>query len=542
MTSLRATFLYLLLVTSLWSKPEHIIFTYMGDPSTTLTVNWQYIEPSSMIVSSGEKASVLFDTVSRGGDVDSYTYSAKANNFQIDGLSDRLILRAQLTGLKPATAYYIVVGDEERGFSKEMKVRTIQVDDSPLRFVTGGDMGTSEDTRILLRNSATFDPDFAVIGGDIAYANGDLLSVNKWDTWLTYYTEEMVSSDGFSIPLVMAIGNHEVDGAYNKTAADAPFFFGFFGQDPAKSYFARRFGRDLLLLVLDSGHVATHQSQADWINATLTEHSSVTYRSAVYHVPLYPSHRDFMGYYSDQGREYWAPVFDDHKLTVAFENHDHTFKRSYLLHNGQISENGMGTLYLGDGCWGRDARTIDFVERSYLAKTGSIQHFWVVDVAPEEMIYRAVDIDNRVFDVYPRDKPGVKAADEVFASINQFYKIPDGLIDILDIRHAVEPWQSGSSSIIIQNPFEHDISLSFSPRISRGNLSLEGLPIEPIQIGPGAQKVIAIELFSKKEDGIKLEDFRAMISVDLDLLDPDFPQPLKFAGRYGIVIEENDAE
>ena len=97
--------------------------------------------------------------------------------------------------------------------------------------------GPNDDTRTLLKNAASHDPDFAVVGGDIAYANGNLELVDRWDTWLNFYTDTMLTSDGRSIPMVLAIGNHEVNGGFNKTKSDAPFYFGFFGQDEAKSFF-----------------------------------------------------------------------------------------------------------------------------------------------------------------------------------------------------------------------------------------------------------------------------------------------------------------
>ena len=147
--------------------------------------------------------------------------------------------------------------------------------------------------------------------------------------------------------------------------------------------------------------MAKHETQVKWIEETLLEHRSAKFRSAVYHVPLYPSHRDLMGYFSDEGRKHWAPLFDKHQLTVAFENHDHTYKRTHLLRNSEPTKNDSGTLYLGDGCWGVKPRPIDYESRPYLKHSGSIQHFWLVDIEPDEIIYRAVNLENNVFDVYP---------------------------------------------------------------------------------------------------------------------------------------------
>jgi hypothetical protein len=119
---------------------------------------------------------------------------------------------------------------------------------------------------------------------------------------------------------------------------------------------------------------------------------------AVYHQPLYPAHRDFNGSEAVAGRKYWAPVFDEHHLTAAFEHHDHVFKRSKLIKNNAISPDG--TLYLGDGCFGQDPRSVNTTTPWYLEKASSTAHFWVVDVLKDGVRFRAVDTDGKVFDEY----------------------------------------------------------------------------------------------------------------------------------------------
>ncbi|MGZ0654408.1 fibronectin type III domain-containing protein [Coraliomargarita sp. W4R72] len=391
--------------------PEHLIFTYQGNPATSFTANWQVLDE---VEDPKSAAIVYYDTVSRDGDPEAYAYQSSGKSFTIDGLNNRTIYRSRVDGLIAATTYYLIVGNSEVGFSNEVKVRTLAGSDSELRFVTGGDMGTSEDTRLLLRHSASRNPQFAVIGGDIAYANGKLESVHEWDTWLKYYTEEMVTEQGFQIPVVLAVGNHEVRGAYEQPKSHAPFFFGFFAQDPDHSYFSLKFNEHFALMVLDSGHITTHESQSEWLRGELERYSGVTHRAAVYHVPLYPSHRDKMNTYSSLGRTHWGPIFDEYQLTVAFENHDHSFKRSHLLKGDQATKDGSGTLYLGDGCWGIQPRNTNSKGRDYLAKSGNIQHFWLVDVSAEKILYRAIDLSNQVFDVYPIDALGAAAAAAVF--------------------------------------------------------------------------------------------------------------------------------
>ena len=517
--------------------PQHLVFTYMGDPSTTLTANWQLIGEDQSV----DDAVVYYDTVSHAGKVSEYAQHTHGDVFTIKGLPDRSIARVQLTDLKPNTSYYIVVGHGDGSFADEVKVRTIPADDRPLRFVTGGDMGTTEDVRVLLKNAATFDPSFAAIGGDIAYANGKLGSVGEWDKWLTYYTEEMVTADGHTIPMLLAIGNHEVKGAYNKTPEEAPFFFGFFGQDPDKSYFARRFGQNLLLLVLDSGHVAKHESQVEWIGKVLEQHESTPHTSAIYHVPLYPSHRDFMWRFSEQGRQHWAPIFDQYGLTVAFENHDHTFKRSHFIKDGKVVDEGEGTLYIGDGCWGRGVRPIDYELPWYLKTAGSIQHFWVVDCDADSMMYRAVDIDNQVFDVFPDSAPGAKEAREAFAAKSHIYKLPQGIVSSTAIIDDGAAWKGSDVTVTLKNTFEHPVTLELQTKIRGAAVQAIGLPVEALSLQPGESQQFKVSWAPADEKVIKLKRVKLGFEVSLELHHPDYETPVRYSGGPYITIKPSKA-
>ena len=57
--------------------------------------------------------------------------------------------------------------------------------------------------------AAATDPAFALIGGDLAYANGWGPCYLKWDAWLQQWEDNMRTPDGRLIPLLTAIGNHE---------------------------------------------------------------------------------------------------------------------------------------------------------------------------------------------------------------------------------------------------------------------------------------------------------------------------------------------
>ncbi|MCC6488009.1 MAG: metallophosphoesterase family protein [Candidatus Hydrogenedentes bacterium] len=372
--------------------PFSVYLTYPGDPSTTITVNFQTSKQD-------RETEVYIDTVPRRGHKEAYARRVEGASTSIPGLPvPRTIHYATLDGLTADTTYFFIAGNDSAGFSREQSFRTIPAGDGPLRFVAGGDMDATRLTRKLLKVAARQNPQFAIVGGDIAYANGDVKNYRKWDRWFANWDRYMRTSEGHRVPIVAAIGNHETNKAESEEYAErAPFYHAYFGRQADATYFDRTFGSLLALVVLDSGHIATHDGeQKTWLAEALARHVDVPYRFAVYHVPLYPSHRDFDGELSASGRTHWGPLFDEHRLTTAFENHDHTLKRTKLIKNNEVSPEG--TLYLGDGSWGVKPREVDKDRRWYEEFAAGKGHVWIVDVSAQGVTYRALGVRGKVLD------------------------------------------------------------------------------------------------------------------------------------------------
>lgn len=374
---------------------DRVCLTWQGDPSTTMTVNFQS-EPTDAV------PVVYYDTEDHGTDLAAYRFKAEGTTSTIAAFDiGRTIHTVELTALEPDTAYFFVAGIEGEQFAKPAKFRTMPDDDSAIRFIVGGDMGIFPRTRRLMREAAKHEPRFALIGGDLAYANGVRKNLWIWDRWLHNWARDMVTPEGYLVPMVLGIGNHETNKDFDAPHDKAPYFFGFFAQDE-KSYFVRKFGENLAFFVLDSGHAhPVEGEQLEWFKAVLEEHADVPFRMAAYHVPLYPSHRGYDDARSAIERELWLPLFDEYELQVCFEHHDHTFKRTHPLRNNEVDPSG--TVYLGDGCFGVPPRTIKNEGAWYLAEASSTAHFWVVDVNSEGYTCLAVDMEGNVFDRHPEN-------------------------------------------------------------------------------------------------------------------------------------------
>jgi hypothetical protein len=302
--------------------------------------------------------------------------------------------------LTPGGRYYFqaenTVAKQDNG--KTYSFRTLPSDEAPLRFLAGGDLGFFPWTKTLLREAATWNPQFAVLGGDLAYANGETRHENYWDAWLENWEKIMVTSDGDLIPMVLVIGNHEVNDLEGSPEVQAPFYFGYFPQG-GLPYFSRSYGALMALHVLDSGHVVSWESQVPWLRDSLTTHQERPFQFTSYHVPFFPSHRDFEDERAAAGRTYWQPIFDEFGVEAAFENHDHTLKRTHRIRGDAIHDEGV--LYLGDGAMGAKTRSIKNTDAWYLAYAEKVHHFWIVDVAPEGVQYSAVNVHGDIVDTHP---------------------------------------------------------------------------------------------------------------------------------------------
>jgi Predicted phosphohydrolases len=492
-------------------SPQHVVFTWQGDTGTTLTVNYQTLGDRRVT------PQVFYDTQPRGGRLEEYRHRAEGRSFQIPGIEDRWLHRVELTGLTPGSTIYLTAGDPAIGTSREIKVRTIPHDDRPLRFIAGGDLDAKHETREMLRLAATFSPDFALIGGDIAYDDGRLSNLGMWDSLLSYWADEMITPDGFSIPLVAAIGNHEVRGGYGGSGEDVPFYFSMLGQQPeARSYFAHQFGANLVVLSLDTGHVAAHEgAQTQWLEETLERFKDVPFRAAQYHVPLYPSTRSFDDRWATLGRKHWLPLFDRYELTVAFENHEHTFKRSHLLRNNEVVTEG-GTLYLGDGAWGREQRPVTKGGRWYLEKAAQMLHFWVVDVDRNGLVYRAIDRHGRTFDVYPGDAPGAAEAKALYSTLRSNYILPSG---VASGRMVDETRETADFATVLQlnNTFDAPMTVSMAYHSGPLYAQAEGLPVK-LRVEPGERKEHAFTLHLAQPQHPK--DTRYWVSTVVEVEQP----------------------
>ncbi len=368
-------------------QPSTLFLTWQRDPTTTMTVQW--------IGSPNETA----DTSVSFALVEGEDWKSQKTTTKPYPMSELQVFRTELTGLTPGTDYQFRIGKQ----SPVYRFRTMPAKASnTIHFISGGDCGVNQHAVANNIQAARQDPMFAVVGGDLGYDNGRLLLTSL--EFVRNWSKHMVGRDGRLIPLVPCIGNHEVNGGYNKQRDKAPFFYALFdGLYPETGFASLDFGDYLSLVLLDTGHTTPIEgAQTDWLEKTLKARADHPNVLVVNHVPAYPSYRNPEGINGKLGtgegnRKHWVPLFQKYRVPVVLEHHDHTFKRTRPLLDGLAHQNGV--LYLGDGSWGKLRTPKDPDKIPYLAASSRDYHLSLHRIQGEERFHLALAENGRVMDV-----------------------------------------------------------------------------------------------------------------------------------------------
>jgi acid phosphatase type 7 len=360
----------------------------MHNPATTMTVHWHTTDEDSA-------SQVAYRKIGES------EWQLKEGVYALLPKTNLFIHTVELDELEPDGEYqFHLVG--KKGTHR---FRTLpQTLSRPVRFVVGGDAYFYLSVlRKMNAQIASCDPDFVVVGGDIAYTNGRRAvfkgkgwEVKRWRTFLKEWKKQMVTSDGRMIPIVPVLGNHDVR-ATTLTPMSHHFLFYELFATPEKGipYRVVDAGDYLSLFLLDTGHTFHIEGQqTGWLKRSLSERENIPYKMAAYHIAAYPSVYPYRGQAPKKIRTQWNPLFERYHLNVAFEHHNHAYKRTFPMKGNRVDPDGV--IYMGDGSWGVTPRKPK--KLWYLAHAAQANAVCLVTLSKEMSMIEALSIQGEVLD------------------------------------------------------------------------------------------------------------------------------------------------
>jgi hypothetical protein len=373
--------------------PKGIHLYWTDDVSTTMTITWKTATEAS-----GD--TVFYDAVSRKGTKDptkAYAFSVTGVHHTIKGING-FIHDVKLTKLTPGATYYFVSGGSD-GYSAERKFQTIQKNPSNVRFVFGGDSRSGAQDFPAGRDKisqlvATYNPQFVIFCGDFV---NDALADEDWDIWFNHMDSAWIDSQGYTIPIMPFLGNHEVgtSNEFQTTNADASFYHEYFA---LPNWYSFDIAPYLHFTALDSMTFADpHSEQYLWANQDLAKTKSAAWKIVGWHIPAYDltsEPREGTGFEL-------LPLINEYHVNVVVNGDTHLYERLQPMNSstsdGSYFSSSVGTIDVVSGGWGAP---LYMHYPSWRDAFGPISqyNFTLFNVSSTTLSVQAIDVNNKVMD------------------------------------------------------------------------------------------------------------------------------------------------
>lgn len=358
-----------------FSKVERLRCMWRADPTTTMVIGWDQTAGSNPVLYYTDKK--------LPGNIEQYGKSQTPDRvIVIKGMNNHFV---RLKGLRPNTVYFFTIKDS-RGSTKVHSFQTAPA--SPytrLSIIAGGDSRNHRSARLSANKLVgKLRPHFVLFGGDMTSSDNDTQWLDWFDDW--QYT---ISDDRRLTPIVVARGNHEYS---NKTLIDL------FDVQTKDLFYAHTFGTDMLRIYTLNSLIPSGGKQKDWLMKDLQTNDHIQWKMAQYHHTIRPHTKQ-----KPEKNEMllnWATLFYKYQVKLVVESDAHVVKTTYPIkpfrgsgsHEGFIQDDLLGTVYVGEGCWGAPLRKNDDT-KPWTRASGSFNQFKWIFIDREKIEVRTVKTD-----------------------------------------------------------------------------------------------------------------------------------------------------
>ena len=382
---------------------NRIAITFCGDSSTQIGLSWY--TPDNGDVTYGNDIEVIDAATMEVVEVD-YVVETDEGAYDEDSMYHQTVLN----GLASGTEYYFRVGDKATNqWSEYGSFKTASNDITEFSFVAVTDTQSehlpdayfsAETMKMALKMAET--SAFIMHGGDFVDDGGEEY---LWLAQMNAAKDILLNNI-----IVPAVGNHEEDeNAYwqhfkvehtndHKTTG---------------AYYSYDYG-NVHFVVLDTNKVnddATSyvdDEQLEWLKEDLQKANDngaewiiVNMHKGLYTVGEHSDNEKFAG--EDGARKRVGQVFEEYRVDLVIQGHDHCPSATYPLKDGKVDDSGV--IYINTGAAGAKTYTLDtslmdeayYELFSYMAEeereNDTYQNFAIVDVTSEKITVKMYEMN-----------------------------------------------------------------------------------------------------------------------------------------------------
>lgn len=304
--------------------------------------------------------------------------------------------------LKPGTQYFYRTESRAKGPDGiqvlQSEVRTFQTDggsQTPWAFAVMSDtQGNPKVSGALAEMAWSQRPNFLLHPGDLVSTG------NNKDHWTDHFfssMEPLISRVGF-FPV---LGNHEQNSVnyYNYVSLPDPEY-----------YYAFSYGNARFFMIDTNKKCAPGSEQYTWLEQEL-KNSQEKWKILCHHQPAYTTDENDYGdlwktnksTYGDLNARHLAHLAHRHGVDIIWNGHIHSYERTWPINQDKPVEKN-GTIHLITGGGGGHLESAGPFRTPFTQIVRRGHHYAMVWVHGNTLVYKAYDLDGRLFDTFELKK------------------------------------------------------------------------------------------------------------------------------------------